>query len=87
MQLYAIYIYQPTATQSGGGTQGAGIGRGKPGTATVASADNVTVFLTEPNEVQTFQGILHIYEEATGAEINMDKSRALAIGGLDAKRR
>ena len=33
--------------------------------------------------MQTLQENLHIYEEATGAEINMVKSRALAIGGWD----
>jgi len=50
-------------------------------------ADDVTVFLMEPGEVETLQEILHIYEEATGAEINMDKSRALAKGEWDATKK
>jgi len=76
-------MYQPTATQSGGGTHGRHDRSGKPETATVAYAGDVTDFLTEPDEVQTLQEIFHIYEEATGPEINMDKSKALAIGGWD----
>jgi len=63
------------------------IGRGKTGTDTAAYADDVTVFLTKPDEVQTLQEILHIYEEASGVEINMGKSRALAIGGWDATKK
>ena len=62
---------------------GARIGRGKPGTATVAYADDATVFLTETDEVQALQETLHNYEEATGAKINMDKPKALEIGGWD----
>jgi len=79
MQLYAICM-NPLLHNLEEALTGARMGRGKPGTATVAYEDDVTVFLAEPDEVQTLQEILHKYEEATGAEINMDKSRALAIG-------
>jgi len=83
MQLYAICI-NPLLQTLEQVLTGIRVGRGKPGTATVAYADDVTVFLTKPDEVQTLQEVLHIYEEATGAEINMDKSRALAISGWEA---
>jgi len=82
MQLYAICINSMLHNLEEAIT-GARIGRGTPGTATVAYADDVTVFLMEPDEVQALQETLHIYEEATGAKINMDKSKALAIGGWD----
>jgi len=82
MQLYAICI-NPLLHNLEEAITGARIGRGKPGTATVAYADDVTVFLTEPDEAQALQETLHIYEEATGAKINMDKSKALAIDGWD----
>lgn len=57
---------------------------GRTRIAAVAYADDVTVFLTSPADVQNLQEALHTYEEATGAKINMRKSRALAIGGWDA---
>ena len=82
MQLYAICI-NPLLHNLEEAITGARIGRGKPGTATVAYADDVTVFLTEPDEVQAHQETLHNYEEATGEKINIDKSKALAIGGWD----
>jgi len=60
------------------------IGRGKTRIAAVAYADDVTVFLTSPADVQNLQEALRTYEEATGSKINMQKSQALAIGGWDA---
>ena len=86
MQLYAI-CNNPLLHNLEEVLTGVRIGRGRPGTATVAYADDVTVFLTKPDEVQTLQETLHIYEETTGAEINMDKSRALAICGWDATKK
>ena len=86
MQLYVICINSLQHNLENA-LKGARIGRGKLGRATVAYADDVTVFLTESDEVQTLQKILYTYEEATGAEINMDKSRDLAIGGWDATKK
>jgi len=43
----------------------------------------VTVLLTDQDEAQALQEILRTFEEATGAKINMDKSKALAMGGWD----
>ena len=55
MQLYAICI-NPLLHNLEEAITGARIGRGKPGTATVAYADDATVFLTEP-DVQEEQTI------------------------------
>jgi hypothetical protein len=78
MLLYAICInelqHNPEEVLSG-----VRIGCGKTGTSTVAYADDVTVFLRKPDELQMLQELLTYYEEATGAEINMEKSRVLAI--------
>jgi len=60
------------------------IERGRTRIASFAYADDVTVFLTLPADVQNLQEALRTYEEATGAKILMQKSRAVAIGGWDA---
>jgi len=59
------------------------IGRGRTRIVAVAYADDVTVFLTPPADVQNLEEALRTYEEATGAKINMPKSRAIVIGGWD----
>jgi len=64
MQLYSLCI-NPLLHNLKEALTSARIGRGKPGTGTVAYSDDVTVFLTELDEVQVLQEILHIYEEAT----------------------
>ena len=48
-------------------------------------ADDVTVFLTSPAEAQKLEEILDIYETATCARVNRQKSRALALGNWDMK--
>jgi hypothetical protein len=50
-------------------------------TATVAYADDVTVFLTSPRDVEILQDAISRYEQASGARVNVRKSTALAIGG------
>jgi hypothetical protein len=63
----------------------AGIRIGSQGTkpAVVAYADDVTVFLTSPHDVSAVQDALQTYEQATGAKININKSKALAMGLWD----
>jgi len=56
------------------------IGRGHAKTAVIAYADDFTIFLTSPADVRKLKEILFIYEAATGAKVNMRKSRALALG-------
>jgi hypothetical protein len=54
----------------------------RPVTA-VAYADDVTVFLTAPEDVDALREALCLYERATGAKVNVTKSRALALGTWD----
>jgi len=82
MMLYAICI-NPLLHKLEEALNGVRIRRRSPGTAAIAYADDVTVLLTAQDEDQTLQEILRIFEEATGAKINMDKSKALAIVGWD----
>jgi hypothetical protein len=42
-----------------------------------------TIFLRSRNEVQIVVDILQTYEQASGAEINEDKSKALGLGTWD----
>jgi exonuclease III len=56
------------------GSQGASV-------ATVAYADDVTVFLTSQQDVEKLLRIIAVYEKASGAQVNVKKSTALAMGG------
>jgi len=51
-------------------SQESGSENGRSKTVTVAYADDVTVLLTSPANVQKLQDTLHVYVEATGARIN-----------------
>jgi len=46
----------------------------------VAYADDITIFITHPGDIDVIKEILHEYTSATGARINEDKSRAIALG-------
>ena len=85
MQLYTLCI-NPLLHKLDQKLAGVRIGRGRAKTVTVAYADEVTVLLTTQDDVQKLQDILHTCEEATGAKINIHKSRALDVGGWDATR-
>jgi len=82
MMLYALCI-NPLLHKLEEALSGVRIRRRSPGTAAIAYADDVTVFVTDQDEAQSLQGILRTFEKATGAKINMDKYKALAIGGWD----
>ena len=49
-------------------------------TTAIAYADYVTIIVTQPEEIDTIQEILHYYMHATGARINTNKPRAIALG-------
>jgi hypothetical protein len=59
------------------------VGRHSRKTAVVSYADDVTVFLTSPQDVLAIRDAIRHYEQATGAKINNIKSKALAIGPWD----
>jgi len=56
------------------------IGRRGMKTTVIASADDVTIVVVKPEEIPIVQETLKIYKEATGAKINIQKSKALALG-------
>jgi len=82
MQLFAICL-NPLIHTLEEALTGIRLGQGCARIAAVAYADNTTVFLTSPAVVQKLQVALRTYEEATGAKINLQNSRALAVGGWD----
>jgi hypothetical protein len=47
----------------------------------LAYADDITVFLTRQEDIETVQHTIRTYEPATGAQFNSCKSKALALGG------
>jgi len=61
--------------------EGIRFGRTANRVAVVAYADDVTIFVTHRDEFRILQDALQCYEEATGARLNIQKSKVLAIGG------
>ena len=55
------------------------IGRGRARTWLIAYADDVTILVTSPSDIQKIQDPLQCHEEATGAKVKTGKSRAVAI--------
>ena len=49
-------------------------------TAVIAYADDVTIILRAPDEIPIVQEALRCYEAASGAKLNIQKSKALALG-------
>jgi hypothetical protein len=63
--------------------KGLEIGPNKRKVTCVAYADDVTVILTNPTDVRKLQRILQLYEQATGATLNWDKTSGVPIGRWD----
>jgi len=47
----------------------------------LAYADDITVFPSNRVDIQNVHQAIQIYEQATGAQLNPNKSRGLAVGG------
>ena len=82
MQLFAMCL-NPLLCTLQNNLAGIQIGRRRTKTTVVAYVDNVTIFVTSPIDIPKIQEALHCFEEASGAKINIGKSRALAIGPWD----
>jgi len=52
-------------------------------TAVVAYAGDVTIFLTSTADISIIQDAIRCYETASGARIDIRKSKAMAIGTWD----
>ena len=82
MQLYALCLdplleaLEETMTKNR-------IGRRSSTTAVIAYADDVTLLMSNPQDISKTQEIVRKYETASGARINYRKSKALAIGTWD----
>jgi hypothetical protein len=75
MQLFAVF--ETPALYPRGQT---GIQIGRPSNmVVVAYADNVTIFLTS-DDIRTIQDAIRCYEAASGARLNVEKSKAMTIG-------
>jgi hypothetical protein len=59
--------------------RGIRVNRRQRKTAVVAYAD-ITIFVTEPEEITAIVEALRSYEKVTGAMLNIAKSQALAVG-------
>jgi len=55
--------------------------------AVVTYADDITIFVTAPEEITVIEEALRCYERATGARLNIEKSHTLAVGTWDTTRR
>jgi hypothetical protein len=56
------------------------IGQSRKKTTVVAHADDVTILVTSPNDIQLIKDAITWYHEASGAQINLEKSKAMAMG-------
>ena len=53
------------------------------GPTIITYADDVTIILRSPDEIRHVQEALRVYEAASGARLNLCKSRAMALGSWD----
>jgi hypothetical protein len=80
MQLYALFLNPLLCTCMLDDTlKGITIGRHNTKTAVVAYVDDVTIFLTSPLDVPALRTSLDTHEKASGAHINMHKSKEMAM--------
>jgi len=52
-------------------------------TAVIAYADDVTIILRSPKDIPIVQEALRCYEDASGANLNVQKSKAMALRSWD----
>jgi hypothetical protein len=52
-------------------------------TAVVAYANDVTIFVTKHNDIKVLQDALRCFEAASGAQVNIGGSKAIAVGPWD----
>ena len=82
MILYAMCL-NPLLCTLENSLRGVRIGRHRARTSAVAYADDVTIFVTAPTDIRKLQEAIYCYEAASGARVNIKKSRAIAFGTWD----
>jgi hypothetical protein len=58
-------------------------GKGEQGVSVVAYADDLTLLLSDGEEINMALDIIGTYEKETGARLNLRKSKALTVGAWD----
>jgi hypothetical protein len=53
-------------------------------TSVVAYADDIPILVTTPEDIPATRDAIRTYERATGASLNVRKSKAMAVGAWDA---
>ena len=82
MILYAMCL-NPLLCTLENSLRGLRMGRYRAKTSVVAYADDVTIFVTTPTDIPKLQEVIHCFEAASGARVNIQKSRAIALGTWD----
>jgi hypothetical protein len=82
MQLYALCLH-PLLTIFKEKRTKLQIGKNGRRTAVVAYANDVTLLVSSPNELPIIMDSIQTFEKASGAQINLHKSKALAIARWD----
>ena len=49
----------------------------------IAYADDVTVFVTKPEDFRVIRNVVRCFEQTSGAHLNIGKYKALAVGGWE----
>ena len=58
-------------------------GRRRKKTTVVAYADDITIFVTSPVDIQLIREAMRCYQAASGARLNIEKSKAMPVGSWD----
>jgi hypothetical protein len=80
MVLYALCL-QPLPRFLNRKMAGIKIGNKMSLTALVAYTDDVTIFVTYEAEITIVEEAINLFEKASGARLNPQKSKAIATGG------
>jgi hypothetical protein len=79
MALFALCI-NPLIQCLDENLQGVMFNMGQRKVAVVAYADDKTILVTAPEDIERLKEIVQCYEGATGARLNVRRSQALAVG-------
>jgi hypothetical protein len=82
MILFAL-VLNPLLSHLERNLTGITIGHSTQKTAVMAYADDVTIFVTAPKDINVIRDLLLTYKRVTGACLNIRKSKAMAAGSWD----
>ena len=80
MALYALCLH-PLLRTLEDRLRGVSIGERGQRISVLAYTDGIKVFLSNVEDIEKVHHAIRIYEQATGVQLNPNKSRALAVGG------